>query len=144
MLVDTTDQRLLDFGAPTAELDQAANAASRQLREAMDEHYVAPDDLASFPATAEGTEVRDLVAEHGVALTAEILSSKSGNVSRRVAIDANRARRWIRAVREGKIDLQPLPRQARTTRGRHVVVVGENLPDLKESFFDTLSIVEGA
>lgn len=136
MLVDTTDQRLVDFGATTAELEQAAGAASRTLREAMDEHYVSPDTLAAFPADAASQEIRDLVAEHGVALTAQILSAKSGNVARRVAIDGNRARAWIRAVREGKVDLTPLPRRGESSRGRHIAVVGENDALITEGIFD--------
>lgn len=136
MLVPNAD-RLTDFGHGAEAVERARNAASRQLREAINARYLCPLTLDEFPTTPEGDELRALVELHGVALAALALSQHDGGRSPKTEAEARTARGWLEDVKAGRVDLGNVlqRRTSGSNPNRQVVVIGTE-PEILETFWD--------
>ncbi|MEO1368827.1 MAG: hypothetical protein AAFX50_16755 [Acidobacteriota bacterium] len=130
---------LATFRRTADDVARAKRVASRMLREAINTHYVCPESLADFPASATGAEIRDLVGSHGLALAAYELSSKGkAAVSKKVAMERNSAKGWSDKVRRNELDLTPLQRRAAGGSSgsvQRLAVVGDKPPRVDPEVF---------
>lgn len=129
--------RLTDVGLDADVVEKARLAASRQLREAIGARYLCPPDLASFPATAEGAELRALVEQHGIALAVLALSQHDGGRGRKVDSEAQDARNWLGDVKAGRVDLSSvLPRRSQQNSPlRQLVTVDGGDTELRDEYW---------
>ena len=129
--------RLTDVGLDADAIEKARLAASRQLREAIGARYLCPPDLASFPATGEGAELRALVEQHGVALAVLALSQHDGGRGRKVDSEAQDARNWLGDVKAGRVDLSSvLPRRSQQNSPlRQVITVDGGDTELRDEYW---------
>lgn len=142
MLLPEVTPRLDAFGLPAADVERAKQAASRQLREAIQHRYLCPPTLDAFPQTPEGVELRALVEVHGVSLAAFALSQHDGGRARKVDTEHTKALEWLADVKKGKTDLGAVlqRRGASTSPVRQLVTIQGEAPSLDPRFWGPVFI----